>query len=899
MIRLRTKIETFLVVLLLVSVVIYSVISVNRTITDTGDDFTALIRNSKGNYWNTSDAGNIQLAINDLNTTNGGIVWLPPGVFELDEGIKTYNRSISLIGSGWETGYGSSGHQLSVTELYPSVTFGNEYIIDCGEGSNGNGSRFVEIKNMVINGKQRTAPLGGIRFRAMQYGHIEAVWIDDFWRDTGSTYSVGINITGGDFTGATSAFNVIERFRIDNCVYGISLSDTANINIIRDGQLAIGWSNKPVRGLSLVDADSNVFSNINFEGINSSNGSCIYLGGTGGVTNNKFNDLRFEGNGRLVNITGGGGTGNNIFTACTASGDLTVYHDGMELVEDNGNRPSIFVNCRNFGSGLYEPEETYIRNSNGRYWDVTDNYIQEAIDDLNSSNGGTVYLPSGEITIDSTINVWSNVRIVGQGYSTLLFLNDTANVTMVQIQDEHNIEIEKIRLDGNEEGQETHAYPSVMWIRDEAENITIDNCWVYNSSGTSIYVGDYDSSTHCLNISNITIKNCFVKGKKDHFYGGGVFLAGQNLIVSDNYIADTWAVGVYLEDTHVVGGEYTNTSHDMIVTNNIITGNTSIGIGMEGQKSNRAIISNNFIHDLNSSAYAYESTPFWSRGILALNATVTGNYVYNVETAFRTDGCIVTGNHIKNMEQYGMHLSDNPSIGVKENIVTDNYIENTSGYGIFFDSGYPIISNNKLVNTGSVAIRRYDASVGSATINGNVIINCYGGIWGSGNDSYINYDIASGNTINNTESFSIFRVHTATNNLISFGGDEGIERCQHVSGNTIYNITGTGISCQYYQNNLITDNYIWNCTLDGIFTDNDNTTISNNMIFDCVSEGIMLSGVHNCTVFGNRIYNCNYGFREFGTCDFNIFVANNCLGTTNGNVLLGSNTVNSSNLPIV
>lgn len=78
-IRLRTKIEAAVAFFIILTLATISVMSVTRTITDSGDNIETFIRNSKGNYWSLSEA-NIQNAINDLSYSGNyknGIVWIP------------------------------------------------------------------------------------------------------------------------------------------------------------------------------------------------------------------------------------------------------------------------------------------------------------------------------------------------------------------------------------------------------------------------------------------------------------------------------------------------------------------------------------------------------------------------------------------------------------------------------------------------------------------------------------------------------------------------------------------------------------------------------------------------------------------------------------------------------
>ena len=63
---------------------------------------------------------------------------------------------------------------------------------------------------------------------------------------------------------------------------------------------------------------------------------------------------------------------------------------------------------------------TLIRNSNGNYWAIDgtadDVQIQVAIDDCTDSNGGTVWIPSGDIDFNAKVDLASNVNIIGAGF---------------------------------------------------------------------------------------------------------------------------------------------------------------------------------------------------------------------------------------------------------------------------------------------------------------------------------------------------------------------------------------------------------------------------------------------------------------------------------------------------
>ena len=81
------------------------------------------ITNSNGNQWFPT-TNNIQLAINDLNSSNGGLVSLPSYTFNVTVPIKTYNRTIIIEGKG--LGEGGIPITNSVTIFYCRIISKNK-----------------------------------------------------------------------------------------------------------------------------------------------------------------------------------------------------------------------------------------------------------------------------------------------------------------------------------------------------------------------------------------------------------------------------------------------------------------------------------------------------------------------------------------------------------------------------------------------------------------------------------------------------------------------------------------------------------------------------------------------------------------------------------------------------
>ena len=119
----RTIIEVFTLLCLWILLVTVTVLSVTRTITDTGDNSYMLIRNSKGHYWDPISS-NIQVAIDDLGA-NGGTVWIGSAI-TITSPIKPKNFvQIDFLGN--KVSLGADINFLNVTACQ-YATVKNAYV---------------------------------------------------------------------------------------------------------------------------------------------------------------------------------------------------------------------------------------------------------------------------------------------------------------------------------------------------------------------------------------------------------------------------------------------------------------------------------------------------------------------------------------------------------------------------------------------------------------------------------------------------------------------------------------------------------------------------------------------------------------------------------------------------
>jgi len=409
---LRTKIEAVIVMCVLLTVGIGSVMSVTRTITDTSDTLETYIRNSNGKYWEKTTA-NIQLAIDDLNSTYGGWVKVPAGSYTLTgESIRIWEYSVQLIGAG-VGGYPAQTYEC--TEIKAEFGGSGYYAIHVGEPLKAN--MFSSVSNMIIEGRGASSDLdGGIWMENTNHCSIDNVYVNDFYME--SPYpAVGINFSG-DGTGGTY-YNTLRNVKVRRCTVGVCFGYNANGNAFESGVISnsrVLTTPYPV-GIWMRGSDTNWIGNVDIEDHTDGGATAVYMSSDATVLNrvcgvHKFMGTRFEDNDRMVYIDASAGSGFNNFIGCSFAGtggeQVDWFTDG-----ESTSFPSMYTNCLvatadGMGRLQNDIDSNMISNSNGKYWAATAANIQVAIDDL--TTGGTVWC-GDDITLASGITGKANVTL--------------------------------------------------------------------------------------------------------------------------------------------------------------------------------------------------------------------------------------------------------------------------------------------------------------------------------------------------------------------------------------------------------------------------------------------------------------------------------------------------------
>jgi len=555
-----------------------------------------------------------------------------------------------------------------------------------------------------------------------------------------------------------------------------------------------------------------------------------------------------------------------------AMAGVTVVYSRTIYIDDTQNTISLWVT-----------------NSNGKIFNVTQSGLQQAIWDLNSTQGGTVELPVCNITITSPIYVTSNVWLRGTGINSVIYLADAANATMIKNQGmatwtdgwplstitcNKNIHLSDFRLEGNGMKQ-----PS----------------WFLSNNLYSQHRGIALLKTDNVFIERVTINNATA---------GGIILYSSNQSTVTNCDVNHWA-SVFKGTgklAYFAKGIYVESSHNFSITNCRFHDGYSSGIALEGSFGaskkdyiNNFIIDHCFIDSASSGVYVELARDGIISNCIATNCTNYELYTsalgfwitestYNIFTdhcqaykcgdpsdhdgfGFNIGGINNSLTNSQSFYSYGSGIAT----GSSQIMISNNRVINASRRGIYSNSQKPIITNNFILDSGTSGI------YATATV-ATKMINNFGGI-------------ISGNYISNSLNYGIF-------NSLS-----NISICDNTINYTnsgYYAIHSQGSNVQINNNKInVAGNGIFIDVLGASYPKGNNSAIGNNIKL-ATTYGIRLSSsAKNNTVSSNIISGSSTGIYEGGTSNFNIIKDNVLKGCTTKITTTSTTTLVRDNLGYV
>ncbi|WP_248926433.1 glycosyl hydrolase family 28-related protein [Paenibacillus hamazuiensis] len=304
--------------------------------------------------------------------------------------------------------------------------------------------------------------------------------------------------------------------------------------------------------------------------------------------------------------------------------------------------------------------------------------IQAAIDAAAKARGGTVFFPPGQYTINSTILLKSNVRLLGAGAeaaSIKLSYNAGAIAMLYGVDDISNLSVECLTLEGTGAASGTNNYMTLE------RGVTLQN--VKNARVAGCVFKTIVNGIYLNNSTGVTVADCsfrMVVGAGGTYEGFGILCqsGGSHLIQGNRFM------GIGQSCIQLASG-----CSQTVVAGNFIESPQSTPIVLTSTES---ICANNVIKD-NVIAGAADSSA--SYGILlsayCYGTSITGNVVTGIAKAgIRLEGAPSVEKERPNGNRVNGNAIRKTAVGIsvfnaEDNAITDNDIRNVDD-GIVLDA---------------------------------------------------------------------------------------------------------------------------------------------------------------------------------------------------------------------
>lgn len=335
-------------------------------------------------------------------------------------------------------------------------------------------------------------------------------------------------------------------------------------------------------------------------------------------------------------------------------------------------------------------------------------YVCDGVDDQAEINaaltalgsvGGCVVLLEGTYIISGSINMPSNVTLMGQGFNTIVRLRNAHNANIECIRNidsangNVNIAVKDLAMDGNKSQQTSGANAGIMFVRASASTITnvllhnyrnsiiaLDNCF-------NVVVADSilnNGNNHGIALRNSSSTNIVRGNRCHHNVSSGIQIetsSHYNTITENICYNNLTGILINNSNTNIVTnntchtnttqGIYCHTTVNNSIKNNICFSNGANGILLEN--GGRSIVSGNNCYSNTSSGIGVSAS---------VNNTVTGNFSGNNGTngmavVLGSTGTGATGNICNGNGNNGILVNASSS-----SIITDNMCHSNAHNGI-------------------------------------------------------------------------------------------------------------------------------------------------------------------------------------------------------------------------
>jgi parallel beta-helix repeat protein len=458
--------------------------------------------------------------------------------------------------------------------------------------------------------------------------------------------------------------------------------------------------------------------------------------------------------------------------------------------------------------------------------------FDNAISDIVSADGGTIYVPKGTYQVNELdLKGADNIKFVGNGVNSILKLRASQSSFLINQNDAEQVSFRYMVFDGNETNQVAGNLGifKLTASSGDKDGFEIDHCVIQNSYNNGIRVVSGNDNTG-VRITNNLWKNCgraaghainieqHAPGALIHNNeidtvtnngGNGIWVGNDSgkTRITNNYIYGTGDMGIEVWQNNLVG--------HVVVANNIIenTGNGGLGYGISVDDSPHCVVSNNTLRNIKGAGIELVYSNY---------GAITGNTIEDINDRMGTGIMInkssyntVTGNTIKEVgtgsgsNSIRLYADSAGTAGPSDfNVITNNMIivdadaADINGIGAQNNSAtvsisYNIISNNNIIGNnaiGTTGVAFTDS--GSGTVEGNIIQHNIIRDFSTGVKIHASVDAGNkvidnhytSNTTNEVISDAGTILHTTGTGIPSFSVADGstFKRSDGGSGTTFY-----------------------------------------------------------------------------------------------------------------
>jgi Pectate lyase superfamily protein/Right handed beta helix region len=340
---------------------------------------------------------------------------------------------------------------------------------------------------------------------------------------------------------------------------------------------------------------------------------------------------------------------------------------------------------------------TYGATGNGTTDDTAS--IQNALNAV-PADGAEVYVPAGNYKITATIKIKSKTRFRGDGMrASRIFWGATADGDLIENADQANgntgIIIEDLEIDGNRASSYNANVFAGFGI--ELGNVTdfhVERCYIHDVVRDGIDVTGVAGSGSGYSQKGFITNNLITGNGRPYTEGGityqdgagvGIIIA-TDIVIANNVITGNSSVGVHLEKNNAAEVLEEISISDNIIRNNVAGGVYVVGHSGSGGEAEHISITGNTIENVgegirieNARHYLVASNRISvtvRHGIrvhaaISIDGTISGNHIYDVGSGgSERDGIninttqsriSITGNHIQGVMTRMRRAIDAPS----------------------------------------------------------------------------------------------------------------------------------------------------------------------------------------------------------------------------------------------